>query len=128
MKKLIAQASRFGFIGLAATALHFLLALILIKLGIPPLVANFGAFCGAFVLSYLGHAHWSFRDQDHSRHSSLKRFLIISGMAFLINESLFALLLTRTSLPHESALALTLMTVAGATFLFSKNWAFASAS
>lgn len=127
MKRLLAQATRFGLVGLAATGLHFCLALLFIRLGIHPLLANFLAFCGAFILSYLGHAHWSFRDQDHSRHSSLKRFMIISGMGFLVNESLFAILLARTHLPHEFALALTLATVAGATFLLSRHWAFASA-
>ena len=127
MKALLAQASRFGVVGLAATGLHFLLALLLIKLGIHALLANFGAFCGAFILSYLGHAHWSFRDQNHSRHSSIERFIIISGMGFLVNETLFAVLLSRTPLPHELALALTLVTVAGATFLFLRHWAFAAA-
>jgi len=127
MKTLLTQASRFGLVGLAATGLHFCLALLLIQLGINPLIANFGAFCGAFVLSYLGHAHWSFGNQDHSNHSSIKRFMLIAGTGFLVNESLFAILLTYSPLPHELALALTLITVAGGTFLFSRNWAFASA-
>ncbi|MDA7888839.1 GtrA family protein, partial [Akkermansiaceae bacterium] len=124
MRALLGQAARFGMVGLVATGVHFCLALLLIHFSVTPLIANLGAFIGAFSISYLGHVHWSFRDQDHDKKQSLSRFLTISIGGFIANEILFAVLLQSTHLPPGIALAIVLTVVAGSTFILSRNWAF----
>jgi putative flippase GtrA len=124
MKSLIFQAARFFIVGLAAMATHFLTFVLLQPSGIHPLVVNIIAFLVAFQVSFYGHFKWSFKESNRSKRSAMIRFFILALGGFLINESLFALLLTFTPLPEKLALLIVLFTVAGGTFLFSKFWAF----
>lgn len=124
MKDLLKQVARFGVVGLAATGTHFILAFLLMSGSVPPLLANFYAFLAAFAVSYLGHSRWSFAHKKPGQHSTLLRFLLVSLLGFAANEILFAGLLYVAKLPPSLALAMTLVVIAGFTFLLSRNWAF----
>jgi len=91
---------------------------------IHPLIANIIAFIIAFQVSFFGHFKWSFKHSNREKRSAMTRFFILALAGFIINEFLFAILITHTPLPEKPALLIVLITVAVGTFLFSKFWAF----
>lgn len=127
MRALFFQLSRFGLVGIAATAVHFLVAVGLNWLGITLLVANLVAFIVAFQVSYWGHSKWSFDGHGLSRSQSMFRFFTVSVVGFLINETLLFVLQANTDLAPEILLGIVLSVVAFLTFGASKFWAFGGA-
>ena len=122
MKRLAA----FGAVGLTAAGVHYLVVWLLVShYAIAPLAANVGGFLVAFWTSFFGHRHLSFA---HARaapvRQSLPRFAAVALASFAVNESLYAWLLAYTPLPYTWALLLVLGTVAVATYLLSRFWAF----
>jgi len=81
------------------------------------------AFFIAFQFSYFGHQYWTFKGSLANYKTQL-RFFIIAISGFLLNQSLFWLLLKFTNLSYQIALLLVLLIVAFNSFLFSKFWAF----
>lgn len=124
MKQIAAQAIRFGIIGIAATATHFVVALTLIYGSAPPLWANGIAFLVAFQISFFGHLSYTFASQEINMMTSMRRFAVTAICGFLLSETLLATFLAFTNLAAPVALTLTLLLVAGLTFLVSRHWAF----
>lgn len=121
---MIGQLARFGVVGIAAMAVHWLVVAALVPLGLAPLLANIVAFAVAFNVSYAGHRHWTFAAT--ARHeSTFKRFLGVALLSFALNEILYYLLL-RAGLEYRVALFLVLVAVAALTFVLSRYWAFRS--
>ena len=79
----IRQLARFSMVGLLATGIHVAVAWLAYRgLAFAPAAANAAGFVSAFMASYFGHHHWSFRRQgNHDIH--LRRFLVVSLVAFL---------------------------------------------
>lgn len=117
------QLTRFGIVGIAAMAVHWLSVAALVPLGLAPLIANVVAFCIAFNVSYWGHRSWTFGSSAGHR-TTLWRFFAVALGSFLLNELLYYLLLTYTGLNYQVALAVVLVTVAALTFTLSRQWAF----
>ena len=125
MKDISQQLLRFGLIGAAATATHFIIALLLIGVGVHPLWANAWAFLIAFQISFFGHRSFTFRNTDLPLAASASRFAITALLGFGLGEGLLAALLVWTSLSDRLALLAALGTVAILTFLMGRFWAFA---
>ncbi|MBK1883061.1 GtrA family protein [Luteolibacter pohnpeiensis] len=123
-KEISTQAIRFIVVGILAMTVHFIAASLWMALGVPPLIANVGAFLTAFPVSYAGHLKWSFASQGEWDRSSLPRFAATALAGFAGNEMLYALLLHFTNLPPRLALLLVLGTVAASTFLLCRFWVF----
>lgn len=122
---LLKQLFWFGATGAAAAATHLLVVVLLVEGGgAAPLVANIGGFLVAFGVSYPGHRYLTFATGRAPPAQSLPRFFLVAGLGFLLNESLFALLLLLTPLPYPAALLLVLGLVAVVTYLLSRHWAF----
>ena len=100
-------------------------ALVLVPLGSPPLVANVFAFLLAFQVSYLGHHRFTFSAAEAPVARSRRRFFLVALGSFLVNEAMYALLLRYTELDYRMALVLVLVTVAALTFVSARQWAFA---
>ncbi|MBX9915218.1 MAG: GtrA family protein [Pseudomonadaceae bacterium] len=114
----------FGVVGISALLVHFLLVLLLVPLGLPPLLANVLAYLLAFQVSYWGHRLKTF-DAAHLPHSqTLPRFFAVASLSFLLNEGLYYLLLRFTPLDYRLALLIVLFCVALVTFVLSRLWAF----
>ena len=83
MRRTVREMSRFGIVGVSASAAHIAVALLLIeRLTLPVLWANALAFSVALFVSYFGNHHWTFqRDGAHGRH--FPRFLAtaLGGLA-----------------------------------------------
>jgi len=118
----------FGVVGVSAMLVHLAtVALVLVPLGVPPLLAN----CAGFQVSHAGHRRFTFQDGSESASlssasTSRLRFFGVALASFGINELLYALLLRYTTLDYRLALALVLVLVAALTFVLARNWAFAS--
>ena len=124
----LAQLARFGVVGLLATAVHAGVYMATVKpLLLTPLPANFAGFGCAFLLSFLGHRHWTFAAQaaGTSTVRSLPRFLATSLLGLGSNTFLTWLLTEYFKLPAESALLGILFVTPLLTFICSKYWAFA---
>jgi len=89
-KRLAAQFARFGLVGILAAAVHGGLFIALVALGLAGYLANALAFALAFIVSYLGHSHWTFADA--ARGGRLGRFGLTTAFGFVLN-SVFAIVI-----------------------------------
>lgn len=120
------EALRFIIVGVSALLTHWLVVILLVSAaGLPPLLANVIAFLVAFNVSYFGHRHLTFNASERSHRQTLPRFATVAASSFLVNETLYWLLLNFTPLRYDLAMLLVLGTVAGMTYLLGKFWAFA---
>lgn len=116
----------FGIVGAAAMVMHYaLVAWLLVPAGLRPLLANIVAFLLAFQVSYWGHRSLTFQAKQIPHQQAMPRFFGVACLSFLVNETLYALLLYFTSLNYRLSLLIVLACVAGLTFILGKCWAFA---
>jgi putative flippase GtrA len=115
----------FGIVGAAAFLIHFVLVVITVPVGLPPLLANVLGFLAAFVWSFVGHSRWSFPAEGRPVAAALQRFAAVAVSGFVLNESAYAVLLRWTQLDYRVALFIVLCAVAGLTWLAGRYWAFA---
>jgi putative flippase GtrA len=118
----------FGVIGISALLTHFLLVALLVPQGLQPLQANVLAYLLAFQVSYWGHRQKTFAAGHLAHRQTLPRFFVVASLSFLLNETLYFLLLHFTALDYRVALLLVLFAVALVTFVLSRHWAFAQAN
>lgn len=123
---MIMQIFRFAGVGVSALIVHWCVVLILVPLGLAPLWANVVGFMVAFNVSYFGHRHFTFQAAGVSHRQTFVRFAGVALASFLVNEAMYAALLTFTSLSYDIALLIVLGVVAVMTFVLSRLWAFAS--
>lgn len=116
----------FAVVGLSAMAVHLgSVALVLVPLGLPPLLANVAGFLLAFQVSHAGHRHLTFRRGDQPSSRSRLRFFAVAVGSFAVNELMYAALLHYTALDYRVALAIVLVAVAALTYVTARQWAFA---
>jgi putative flippase GtrA len=116
---------RFGLVGMVATGVHIGVVWILLSYTtLHTLIANAIAFLVAFGFSFSGHYVWTFRSSD-TLFRAMRRFLVISGSAFLLNTFVLAAILhTGWVSPFISTL-LAIFIIPIITFLASRFWGFA---
>lgn len=86
-------AVRFGLVGLIATIFHIVVvSFLLVQLKFPPQVANTFAFLTAFGISFVGNYIWTFKCPGNPVRA-MRRFLLISGSAFVLNSLFLATML-----------------------------------
>jgi len=124
LSDLIYQFLRFGFVGGAATLIHFIVALGISALYAHILWANAVGFVVAFFVSFYGHRHYTFAGRNIPAGDTFWRFTPVAVGGFFFSEGLLAALLNATTLPETAALSLTLATTASLNFLVSRYWVF----
>jgi len=124
-RDVVLQLSRFGVVGLAATLLHGVALFCWVELaGINPVVSNALAFLTAFIVSYLGHYHWTFGSSaDHV--SSLSKFLLTALAGFFANIIIMALVTETFRLNYWIGFAIIVLTIPAMTYVISRWWVFA---
>ena len=125
MREVASQLTRFGVIGILATAIHAIVYGGLVRFGAAlPQLANLVAFMIAFVFSYMGHSRFTFPDKRHSASRTGSRFLAAALFGYVLNAG--AVFLTTYVLGWQPAAALFFMVLVTPTavFLLSKYWAF----
>lgn len=116
---------RFGAVGLAATATHYLiLRLAVEQLEIPPSPANGMAFLCALCVTYLGQSLWVF--QERSRHGTgqMLRFTVSLGLGFLANMGVMAVSVHGLGLEYQGGFLLGLFLVPALSFVLNRFWVF----
>lgn len=117
-------ASRFGLVGLAATAAHIgVVALLVSTTRLPTLLANTFAFLAAFGISFAGNYVWTFGAPGQPR-KALGRFMLVAGGAFLLNSLVLATALQLRLLPPLAAAIASAAIIPVITYLASRTWAF----
>jgi putative flippase GtrA len=121
------QLAIFVAVGCAAAVTHLAVVALAVELtGLPPLAANVAGFGVAFLVSFGGHARFTFPIAPDRFAAARSRFFAVALTGFVINQAAYAEALhlfgPRYYLP---VLAAVLLGVAVATFLLSKLWAFA---
>ena len=125
MVSLFFQLARFGIVGVTAASVHFAIVVFLVELHyLQPLIANIVAFCIAVQVSYWGHRIWTFRGTKKNHWVAFSRLLLVSIVAFTVNESMFYILMTEYQLPYPVALFLILTILPFIVFAVNKMWVF----
>jgi len=120
----IGQLSRFGIAGLAATAIHVIVAYSFITLvRHNSVMANGIAFMVANVFSYVFHTHWSF--SAHTSIKNLNKFIIVSFIGLMLSISI-AGIVDYLHYPYQAGIALVVMLVPLSTFILHKTWTYKS--
>jgi putative flippase GtrA len=116
----------FVFVGCMAAAVHLATVVTLVSgFGWRPLVANVVAWLLAFCVSFSGHWHLTFPRSGAPLVRAAMRFFMISLAGFLVNESMYAVLLHLTGTQwYAVVLFFVLLAVAVITYLLSSRWAF----
>lgn len=115
---------RFGIIGVLATTTHIGIVWVLIaSAGLHPLLANVLAFLVAFMVSFSGHYYWTFVSRV-SRRQAIKRFFLISGSAFVVNNVVLVALLKDEQIAPLLATISAVFVIPVITYVLGRLWAF----
>ncbi len=125
---LIRQGLRFGVVGVAATATHFLIMSCAVEcLGIDPVVATVPAFVVAFVVSYACNRRWTFgATAPHTRFVSRYLALALAGMG--LNALIMHLSVHRMQWSYVIGFALGVLIVPAFSFAGARYFVFRPAS
>jgi len=119
------QLLQFVLVGGTAAATHLaVVGLLVVLLGMPPLAANVLAFLVAFVVSYNGHALFTFSAARARGWPVVARFFAVACLSFVANELLYYIALNWLHWHYFWSLAAVLVLVAIGTFVISKFWVF----
>jgi putative flippase GtrA len=127
-RTLVRQGSLFFVVGLAATAVHALVALAARDLAhASAMGATASGYICAVGVSYLGNARFTFgRPALHG--AQFARFLVVSLSGFAANLAITWLLSNRLGWPFPATLAVIVVAIPALSFTASKLWAFADKS
>lgn len=123
-KGTIAQLSRFAGVGVSATFVHVVTAVLAAELfGMPPQASNSLGFAAAVMLSYFGHGNITFGTRlSHGFHGP--RFIAVSATGWAISTALTELITIRLGAPIVLAMGVIALAVPMATFVICKFWVF----
>jgi putative flippase GtrA len=122
---LVRQGGTFAVVGLAATAVHALVALLVREMAAATAIqATVSGYICAVGVSYLGNARFTFgRPAWHG--AQFVRFLVVSLAGFGANLGLTWLLANRLRWPFPAVLAVIVVVIPALSFAGAKLWAFA---
>lgn len=122
---MVRQLIRFGGVGWIATLVHVLVAVASKSfLGFLPMQANFGGFCAALVVSYFGHAHYTF-DSDPRHVPQFLRFVAIALAGLATSSAIVWLIDTQLGIGFGIAMVTVAFVVPLMTFITLRLWVFA---
>ena len=117
------QLSRFGMVGVVATAVHATVGLGLeIGAGAHPFWANLIAFSCALGVSFLGQMKLTFPDRVADG-SAFTRFAAVALLGLGLNQLIVWVVTSQLGRPYWLALTIILFTVPVVTFVMLKFWA-----
>jgi putative flippase GtrA len=124
-KSLLALMIRYGLVGVLASVVHAAISLVLHEyFSIAPFTAHACGFFGGLITAYLGHYHYSFKDDGRHR-SRFPRFVITSLTGFALHQGGVWYLVSQLGWDYSTlALPVLMLTIPLVTFLLSKFWVF----
>lgn len=123
-REIVREGGSFALVGLAATAVHALVALAARDLAhVGAMASTVSGYVCAVGVSYLGNARFTFgRPALHG--PQFVRFLIVSLAGLGANLGITWLLVDSLGWPFKAALAVIVVVIPAMSFVFSKVWAF----
>lgn len=120
------QIFKFAFVGSIATAIHAGLFVFIIEAKIATaLQANFIAFAVAFLISFLGQYHWTFRNSSETHWAKkMAKFMIVALIGLGLNTAAVYIIVDKLLLPYLYAVLFMVTVVPVTTFVINKKWAF----
>jgi putative flippase GtrA len=131
MKQVIKKINRnhvrelfvYGMVGGVSWVVQTVLYVLLIRTHVFPSVSMMiGCFAG-FITAYFGHIRFTFRKSHKFSHSEFVKFLVTSGVGFVINVGGVRFIIKVLELDPHYGIIPTIFTP-GITFLISKFWVF----
>lgn len=126
--RLFQQLVSFAIVGVGATLTHAIIFNISFELlQLYHLIANIFGFCIAFLVSYLGQFHWTFKEQSiqlADKRGAFFKFLKTALLGFAVNLFWAFLILELLQLHHYYYLALLTFVTPILIFILNKFWVF----
>ena len=120
----IGRISRFIGVGIAATLTHGLLLIILVEaLSMRPAYATVLAFLAAFIVSYLGHYHFTFKAK-RSHKQAMPSYGLIALVGAIINFTIILLMSDVLNYHYMIAFIVTIFAVPPLVYSLSRDHAF----
>lgn len=117
----------FGLVGVGASLVHIVVAWAVIQFGqAPVIIANVAGFCIAFIWSYLGHYHLTFR-ASNTHSAAFSKFAVVALGGFAVNTGVVLAWQAFFGAGSIWAIILGVILAAGAVFVASSRWAFGAA-
>lgn len=122
----VGQLIKFGIVGGMTTASHAGLFIFIMETRIAgALQANFIAFSVAFLVSFLGQYHWTFRNSSDTHWAKkMAKFMIVALLGLGLNTAAVFIIVDKLVLPYMYAVLVMITVVPIVTFLVNKKWAF----
>jgi len=121
----LGRLTRFGVVGIGATAIHVsIIGLFRDLAAVAPFALNGIAAGTAFLFSFTFHYIWSFRSQA-SIVTAIGRFFSVSAAAFALSNGVLAALLQWVPVSNIMALLLAATAIPAMTYILARFWAFA---
>ncbi len=116
---------RYGMVGVLASVVHAGISLLVLNyFEVTPFTSHAIGFFGGLITAYLGHYHYSFKD-DGSHKQRFPKFAITASTGFALHQSGVYLLVNQMQLDYKTlALPVLMVCVPVVTFLMSKFWVF----
>jgi putative flippase GtrA len=117
------QLSRFGFVGILATAVHAAVGLGLNEgVGLHAFWANLIAFCCALGVSFFGQTRLTFPDSTAGG-VAFSRFVVVTLVGLVLNQIIVWVATSLFDIPYWLSLPIIFCTVPVVTFMLLKFWA-----
>lgn len=120
------QVFNFAIVGGLATATHTGLFIFMMETHFAKaLQANFIAFSVAFLISFLGQYHWTFRNSGDSHWAKkMAKFMVVALIGLGLNTSAVYIIVDQLLLSYNYAALFMSTVVPATTFIINKKWAF----
>ena len=118
------QVLRFGIVGIAATATHYVIALLLATGGgAPAQIAHVTGFLAALPVSFFGHYHWTFRSRARVTRAA-GRFAAVALGAFLASAMLLETLTRLTDWHVAASILFSVLLIPIASYILNRVFVF----
>lgn len=126
MQTHVLQFFRFGIVGLIAALSHYFLVILLIRpqYQVSLKYANLLAFLAAFWVSYFGHRIFTFQAMHLKHRETLKKFIVVAGLGFMLNESVLLISHNYLDTPISILILFSIGITSIFTFLLNRYFAF----
>ena len=124
MTTTVAEAIRFGLVGLLQNGLNVAVFALTTTLGVHYRLAAVAAGLLALVASFLLNRHWTFVGQATPIHRQGARYLLVFASAIALGVLLLTFFVEVTGIPEIAAQVAAILIVAPASFLVQRTWVF----
>jgi putative flippase GtrA len=115
----------FGFVGMAATAVHYSVALAISQVT-SVFLANVIGYSAGILTSYSGHYRFTFIDARGRHINRFPRFVLVSLTGLALSQLTLLALIKFVTLPDWQALLISVIVLPPLTFLLNRQWVFRS--